>query len=118
MQRHVFYSLIRRGALLALFGFAASPALGTGASPMEGTWGGADAQGRTAQVTIVGNQVVGIFWGEDYHDAKNVRSSKNGARLDFSIDGANATFVRDPDRGRITVHETDGRVISIDLKKD
>jgi hypothetical protein len=118
MQRHVFYSLIRRGALLALFGLAASPALGTGASPMEGTWGGADARGRTAQVTVVGNQVIGVFWGEDYHDAKNVRSSKNGARLDFTIDGANATFVRDPNRGRITVHETDGRAISIDLKKD
>jgi hypothetical protein len=76
MQRHVFYSLSRRGALLALFGLVASSALGTGASPMEGTWGGADAQGRTAQVTIVGNQVIGVFWGEDYHDAKNVRSSK------------------------------------------
>jgi|SRR5271166_208344 len=44
----------RRGALAALFGFVASSALATGASPMEGTWGGADAQGRTAQITIVG----------------------------------------------------------------
>ena len=118
MQKHVFYSLSRRGALSALFGFAASPALGTGASTMEGTWGGADPQGRTAQVTIVGNQVIGVFWGEDYHDAKNVRPSKNAARLEFTIDGAKATFVRDPNRGRITVRETDGRVISIDLKKD
>ena len=116
MQRHGFYSLTRRAALFALFGFVASSALG--ASPTEGTWGGADAQGRTAQVTIVGDQVIGVFWGQDYHDAKNVRSSKNGAQLDFSIDGARATFVRDPSRGRITVHETDGRVISIDLKKD
>jgi hypothetical protein len=71
MQRHVFYSLCRRGALAALFGFVASSALATGASPMEGMWGDADAQGRTAQITIVG-----------------------------------------------AVHETDGRVISIDLKKD
>lgn len=110
MQRFVFYSLSRRGALLALFGFVASSVLGTGASPMEGTWGGADAQGRTAQVTIVGNQVIGVFWGEDYHDAKNLRSSKNGAQLDFTIDGAKATFVRDLNRGRITLHETNGRV--------
>ena len=63
-------------------------------------------------------QVIGVFWGQDYHDAENVRSSKNGAQLDFTIDGAKATFVRNPARGRITVHETDGRVISIDLKKD
>ncbi len=118
MQRHVFRSLGQRGALAALFGFVASSALATGASPMEGTWGGADAQGRTAQITIVGNRVIGVFWGRDYHDAENVRSSKNGAQLDFTIDGAKATFVRDPARGRITVHKTDGRVISIDLKKD
>jgi hypothetical protein len=104
--------------LAALFGCVASFALATGASPMEGTWGGADAQGRTAQITIVGNKVIGVFCGQDYHDAKNVRFSKNGAQLDFTIDGAKAIFVRDPARGRITVHEPDGRVISIDLKKD
>jgi len=118
MQRHVFRSLGQRGARAALFGFVASSALATGASPMEGTWGGADAQVRTAQITIVGNQLIGVFWRQDYHDAENVRSSKNGAQLDFTIDGAKATFVRDPARARITVYETDGRVISIDLKKD
>ena len=118
MQRHVFYSLCRRAALAALFGFVASSALATGASPMEGTWGGADAQGRTAQITIVGDKVIGVFWEQDYHDAENLRSSKNGTQLDFTIDGAKATFVRNPTRGRVTVHETDGRVISIDLKKD
>jgi hypothetical protein len=110
--------LSRRAALIALFGFVASPALATGATPMEGTWGGADAQGRTAQITIVGDQVIGVFWGQDYHDAENVRFAKGGAQLDFTIDGAKATFVRDPVRGRITVHETDGRVISIDLEKE
>lgn len=46
------------------------------------------------------------------------RSSKNGTQLDFTSDGAKATFVRNPTRARVIVHETDGRVISIDLKKD
>ena len=118
MQRRSFCALIRRAALTLMFGVTASSALAMGASPMEGTWGRADAQGRTAQITIVGNRVIGVFWGQDYHDAENVRFSKNGAQLDFTIDGAKATFVRDPAGGRITVHETDGRVISIDLKKD
>ena len=45
-------------------------------------------------------------------------SSKNGTQLDFTIDGAKATLIRNPTRGRVIVHETDGRVISIDLKKD
>ena len=80
MQRHVLYSLCRRAALAALFGFVASSALATGASPMEGTWGGADAQGRTAQITIVGDKVIGVFWEQDYHDAENLRSSKNGTQ--------------------------------------
>ena len=75
MQRHVFYSLCRRAALAALFGFVASSALATGASPMEGTWGGADAQGRTAQITIVGDKVIGVFWEQDYHDAGNLEAS-------------------------------------------
>jgi hypothetical protein len=118
MQRPAFYSLGRRGALAMVLGFVGSSALATGASPMEGTWGGADAQGRTAQITIVGDKVIGVFWGQDYHDAENLRISKDGARLDFTIDGAKATFTRDPARGRITVHETDGRIILIDLKKD
>src|SRR5271165_5592621 len=109
MERHAFYSFGRRGALAVLLGFVAASAMATGASPMEGTWGGADAQGGTAQITIVGNKVIGVFWGQDYHDAENVRSSKNGEKLDFTIDGAKATFVRDPARGRITVHELDGR---------
>jgi len=118
MQRRVFHSLIGRGALAALFVLAGSSALATGASPREGTWGGADAHGRTAQITVTGNQVIGVFWGSDYHDAENVRFSRNGKQVDFTIDGAKATFVRDPARGRITVHEADGRVVSIELKKD
>jgi hypothetical protein len=85
----------QRGAMAALLGFVASSALATGASPMEGAWGGADAQGRTAQSTIVGNQVIGVFWGQDYHDAENLRWSRNGARLDFTIGSAKATFMRD-----------------------
>jgi hypothetical protein len=111
-------NFFRRGALTVLFGLVASSALATGASPMEGTWGGADAKGQTAQITIVGNKVIGVFWEQDYHDAQNVRFSKNGAQLDFTINGAKATFVHDAFRGRITVRETDGRVTSIDLKKD
>jgi len=118
MQTFGSLALSRRAALAALLGIAASPALATGATPMEGSWGGADARGRTAQITIVGDQVIGVYWGNDYHDAENVRFSNGGAQLDFTIDGAKATFVRDPVGGRITVHETDGRVISIDLKKD
>ena len=117
MRRQLFHSA-RRTALAALLGLVASSALATGASPLEGTWGGADSQGRTAQITIAGDKVIGVFWGEDYHDAGNLRISKNGAQLDFTIGGAKATFTRDSKRGRITVHEIDGRVISIDLKKD
>jgi hypothetical protein len=118
MKKHGFCALVWRVALVAVFGFVPSLVLATGGSPMEGTWGGADAQGRTAQITVVGKKVIGVFWGQDYHDAENVRFSSNGARIDFTMDGAKAIFVRDPTRGRITVHETDGRVISIGLKKD
>ena len=118
MHNPIFPFFRQRNAMAALFVLVASSALATGTSPMEGTWGGADAQGRTAQITIVGDQVIGVFWGQDYHDAENLRWSRNGARLDFMIDGAKATFVRHHARGRITVRQADGRAISIELKKD
>jgi hypothetical protein len=43
--------------------------------------------------------VIGVFWGQHYHDAKNRRREGDLCAA----------------RGRITVHET---AISIDLKKD
>ena len=104
--------------LAAAFCTLSFPALATGASPMEGTWGGADAQGRTAQITIVGDKIIGVFWGSDYHDAENVRASHGGAGLDFTIDGDQAVFTHDPQRGRITVRDKSGRAITIELKKD
>ena len=65
-----------------LFGFVASSAIATIASPIQCTWGGADAQGRTAQITIVGNQITGVFWGQYFHDAEmSALRKRQSARL-------------------------------------
>jgi hypothetical protein len=62
-----------------------------------------------------------VIWKRDNQavpTTPSISASKNGTQLDFTSDGAKATFVRNPARGRVIVHETDARVISIDLKKD
>src|SRR5260370_28199341 len=83
------------GAALAVFaGVLAAPALAGGAGPLEGSWGGADPHGRSAQVTIVGDSVIGVYWIDDYHDVTNTRFSSGGARLDFDVAGRTATLAR------------------------
>ena len=106
------------GAALAIFSGLAAPAFAGGASPLEGTWGGADAHGRTAQVIIAGHSVIGVFWIDDYHDATNARFSEGGARLDFEVAARKATLVRAGAGARINVREPNGDTVSIDLKKD
>ncbi len=96
-------------------GVAAAPAL---AGPLEGTWGGADAHGRSAQVVIAGDSVIGVYWIDDYHDAANPRFSEGGARLDFEVVGRKATLVRQGAGARITVREPKGGALSINLKRD
>ena len=107
------------GAALAVFvGVFAAPTLAGGAGPLDGSWGGADAHGRSAQVVIAGDSVIGVYWIDDYHDAANPRFSDGGARLDFDVGGRKATLVRAGAGARITVRAPNGGAVSINLKKD
>jgi len=36
---------------------------------------------QTAQVTLVGNKVIDVYWIDDYHDPAKLRVSDGGARL-------------------------------------
>ncbi len=96
----------------------ASPAHATGSTPMDGTRVGADARGQTAQVTLVGNKVIAVYWIDDYHDPAKLRASDGGARLEFDIAGGHAVFTRAARRGRMTVRYPDGRTVTIEMKKD
>ena len=113
-----FHGAIASAALAVLLGVFSPLALAGAAGPLEGSWGGADAQGRTAQVIIAGDSVIGVYWMNDYHDAANTRFSHGGARLDFEVVGRKATLVRSGADARITVKEPDGAVVSINLKRD
>ena len=112
-----FHGAIVSAAFAVFLGVFPPRALAA-AGPLEGSWGGADAQGRTAQVIIAGDSVIGVYWAHDYHDAANPRFSQGGARLDFEVVGQKATLVRLGAGARITVREPNGAAISINLKKD
>ncbi len=92
-----------------------APAL---ADPLEGTWGGADAEGRSAQVAIAGNSFIGVYWIDDDRDAANPRFSERGARLGFEVVGRKATLVRAGAGARVTACEPKGVAVSINLKRD
>jgi len=105
-------------AFAVFMGLLPASAFAGGAGPLEGTWGGADAHGRTAQIIVAGDSVIGVYWIDDYHDAANPRFSQGGARLDFELAGRKAALVRAGTGARITVREPNGAEISINLKKD
>jgi hypothetical protein len=104
------------GALAAgLFLLLATPTL---AGPLEGSWGGADTQGRTAQITVVGDEIVGFFWIHDYQDTTGAHFSQGGAELQFAFDGGEADVTRAGAAAKVTVRTTSGQVLTIAVKKD
>lgn len=96
----------------------AEPSFATGATPMDGTWGGADAKSHSAQLTVLDGKLFSVYLIDNYYDPGNVRTSNNGAEITFTVGKARAVFVRDPQRGHLTVKSPDGRTFEINLKKD
>jgi hypothetical protein len=106
-----------RRAALCLFGCSAFPFAAHAADPLDGTWGGVDVKHRTAQVIIVGRTIIGVFWGNDYGDATNVRFAPDGASATFGIGGASADLRRSGAGATLTIHQA-GAATTIPLRKD
>ena len=107
--------LTRRAWAAGLSFLAVTPVL---AGPLEGAWGGADAQGRTAQLTVVGDDVIGFYWIDDYHDTSGAHFSKGGSEVQFSFDGGGASVTRAGPGAKVTVRTKSGQVLTIAVKKD
>ena len=93
----------------------ATPAL---AGPLEGSWGGADPQGRTAQIIVVNDDIVGFYWIDDYHDTRGAHFSKGGAEVQFAFDGGEADVTRVGAGAKVTVRTKSGQVTTIAVNKD
>ncbi len=66
-----FRNATANAAFAVLLSLFAATAVAGGAGPLEGTWGGADARGRAAQIIVAGDSVIGVYWIDDYRDAPN-----------------------------------------------
>ena len=88
------------------------------AAPLDGQWGGANAQGFTAQVSMTDGKLTDVYWANDYREPQDIRYSQGGARIDFTLDGKNASVTLTPTAGKMTAPGLDGRPLTIDMKKD
>jgi hypothetical protein len=103
----------QRGALMlmALVSTIAPAAAGG----LDGTWAGLTAKRETAQIIVVGDQIVGFYWNGDYTDATHAKAHGDAIAFDFPR-GA-AELKRTAAGAALTIREN-GAVTHIDLKKD
>ena len=112
-------SSLRRLALAAtavgLFGALPSAA---DAAPLDGQWGGANAQGFTAQVGMTDGNLTDVYWADDYRTPEDIHYSNGGAHIDFTLDGKKAVITLSPTTGKMTAPGPNGRPLTIDMTKD
>ena len=84
----------------------------------DGSWGGVDAKGHTAQLILASGQVIGFYWRGDYIDASAGKLGPGGASLSFTFADGDAVVSRRGSRMTIVIH--DGRLGEnrLELKKD
>jgi hypothetical protein len=116
--------LARRQLLTGALVFAVSlPALrasrARAAHAFDGSWGGVDAQGETAQLIFANGAIIGFYWRGDYMDARDVSLRDGGASVSFAYLGGKATATRNGERG-LTLVIRDSRLgeSRLELKKD
>jgi hypothetical protein len=95
--------LARRQLLTGALVFAVSlPALrasrARAANALNGSWGGVDAQGETAQIIFANGAVIGFYWRGDYMDAHDVKVGSAGASVSFAFSGGEATATRNGEK--------------------
>ena len=112
-------AMFRRLALAALaVGFVGAIESTAGAATLNGQWGGANAQGFTAQVSMTDGKLTDVYWADDYREPQDIHYSNGGARIDFTIDGKKASVTLTKTTGKMTAPGPDGRPLTIDIKKD
>jgi len=110
---------LRRFVLGAMaVGFVGGLLSTASAAPLDGQWGGANAQGFTAQVSMTDGKLTDVYWANDYREPKDVRYSNGGAHMDFTLEGKKASVTLTPTSGQMTAPGFDGRPLTIQMKKD
>ena len=96
----------RRGAIALLLASMTTPAFS--ADALDGASGGLDSKRRTAQIIIVGRQIIGVHSGGDYGDATAVRFAPDGASVSFTFKGRVSRLRRSGAGATLTIQEPSG----------
>jgi len=121
LRRH---AQIRRRVLLGAvlvfaFAFPFAPAVFAQQRDWDGTWAGYRETGHGTQIIFAGNDLIGIFWHDDYVENAQGSVSADGAAVTITWPGAQALLTRDgPDGVHIVIRETGRPDVSFPLTRD
>lgn len=111
---------IRRRTLLgAAFAFTCAPQVLAQQTNWNGTWAGYWETGHGAQIIFAGNDLIGIFWHDDYVENAQGSVSADGSTVTITWPGARALLTRDgADGAHIVIRETGRPDTSFPLTRD
>jgi hypothetical protein len=117
--------LLARRKLLtgALMLAVALPTIGASraraANTFDGSWGGLDANGETAQLLFSSGDIIGFYWRGDYMDVSNVKLGAGGASISFFFSGGAGQATRTGARSMtLVIHDQRLGERKVELKKD
>jgi hypothetical protein len=100
-------------AMVLTFAGAAS------ADDWDATWaGGFDDGGDGVQIIVLGDQVLGFFYGGDYVDLSDAGSLAADGTITFRWDGGEGTLSGGGESRRVTIRSSGKPDRIIDLKRD
>jgi hypothetical protein len=111
---------IRRRALVgAALAFAFAPSVFAQQPDWNGTWAGYWETGHGAQIIFAGNDLISIYWHDDYIENAEGSVSADGGSVTITWPGAHALLTRDGAQGaKIVIRETGRPDVSFPLTRD
>jgi hypothetical protein len=100
---------------------AAAPSMASAQqqSSWNGTWAGNWENGRGTQIIFVGDELIAVYWHDDYVGDAKSSSSPDGTVLTITWPDVRALLTRDGENAaHIVLHETGQPDVSFSLKRD
>jgi hypothetical protein len=109
----------RLAALLLLAALVPAAAHAQDRPSWNGTWAGGWDKGVGVQITFAGDAFVGMCWRGDYLDGVSGETGPNGKSATIQWSGGEVALTRETSTTvRVTLRETGGKLITVELKKD
>ena len=85
----------------------------------NGTWIGGWESGQGAQIVFAGDELIAVYWRDDYVADARSSASPDGTMLTITWPAVQAVLMRDSqDTAHIVIHQTGQPDVSFSLKLD